>query len=53
MFTRIQELEFGIEVLDNWVDDNLFEVPDNEINETLKNIEKMKKELKELKKEIE
>lgn len=49
VFTRREELEFGIEVLNNWVDDNLFEVPDDEIHATLKDIEKLQKELKELK----
>lgn len=43
-----QLLEFGIEVYDNWINDNLFEVPDDEINEALKHIERMENELSKL-----
>ncbi len=48
--TKKEMLEVGLDILENWVHDNIFEVSDDELNETLKDIEKMEKELKELKK---
>ena len=44
--TKKQMLEVGLDILENWVSDNIFEVSDDEINEVLKDIDKMKKELK-------
>ena len=48
--TKKQMLEVELDMLENWVHDNIFEVSDDELNETLKDIEKKEKELK---KEIE
>ena len=44
--TKKQMLEVGLDILENWVSDNIFEVSDDEINEVLKDIDKMEKELK-------
>ena len=46
IMTKKQMLEVGLDILENWVSDNIFEVSDDEINEVLKDIDKMKKELK-------
>lgn len=50
VMTKKQMLEVELDMLENWVHDNIFEVSDDELNETLKDIEKKEKELK---KEIE
>ena len=42
--TKKQMLEVGLDILENWVSDNIFEVSDDEINEVLKDIDKMEKE---------
>ena len=44
--TKKQMLEVGLDILESWVSDNIFEVSDDEINEVLKDIDKMEKELK-------
>ena len=46
IMTKKQMLEIGLDILENWVSDNIFEVSDDEINEVLKDIDKMEKELK-------
>jgi len=46
IMTKKQMLEVGLDILENWVSDNIFEVSDDEINEVLKDIDKMEKELK-------
>ena len=46
IMTKKQMLEVGLDILENWVSDNIFEVSDDEINELLKDIDKMEKELK-------
>ena len=46
IMTKKQMLEVGLDILENWVSDNIFEVSDDEINEVLKDIDKMEKKLK-------
>lgn len=47
--TKKEMLEVGLDILENWVHDNIFEVSDDEVYEVLKDIDRMEQELKELK----
>ena len=44
--TKKEMLEGGIYMLENWLQDNILKASDDEVREVIKDIEKMKQELK-------